>query len=47
MLNMWSNNHIDFKKENTHRALDDIKESIEELRFYKQNFIHIPDNTNE
>jgi len=27
-----------FKKSNTHRALDDIKESIEELKFYKEHF---------
>lgn len=27
-----------FKKRDTHRALDDIRESIEELRFYRKNF---------
>lgn len=27
------------KKEYTHRALQDIKESVEELKFYKQNFL--------
>ena len=43
MLNMWSHKKIDFKKENTHRALDDIKESIAELKFYKKHFITIPD----
>lgn len=26
------------KKEYTHRALNDIKESVEELKFYKENF---------
>jgi len=31
-----------FKKNNTHRALDDIKESIEEMKFYKNNFITFP-----
>ena len=41
MLNIWSSNHIEFKKQNTHRALDDIKESIAELKFYKENFIEI------
>lgn len=32
----------DFKKSNTHRALDDIRESIDELKFYRENFINIP-----
>jgi len=27
-----------FKKKNSHRALDDIMESIEELKFYRENF---------
>lgn len=26
---------LKFKKQNTHRALDDIKESVEELKFYR------------
>lgn len=42
MLNMWSEHKIEFKKNNTHRALDDIKESIAEMKFYKENFIKIP-----
>ncbi|MCX5923432.1 MAG: oligoribonuclease [Candidatus Dependentiae bacterium] len=42
MLGRWSGKDIVFKKANTHRALDDIKESIEELKFYKQHFITIP-----
>jgi oligoribonuclease len=29
-------------KKNTHLALDDIKESIEELRYYRQNFFTFP-----
>lgn len=29
------------KKENTHRALDDIKESIEELRHYREHFFRL------
>lgn len=40
-LNTWSDTKINFKKQNTHRALDDIKESIAELKFYKENFINI------
>jgi oligoribonuclease (3'-5' exoribonuclease) len=27
-------------KRSTHQALDDIKESIEALRYYKENLIH-------
>ncbi|WP_301099635.1 oligoribonuclease [Otariodibacter sp.] len=30
-----------FSKKNTHLALDDIRESIEELKFYRQNFIRL------
>lgn len=29
----------EFKKKNTHRALDDIRESIAELRFYRESFL--------
>lgn len=36
----WSpeNPALEFKKENTHRALEDIRESIEELKHYKECF---------
>ena len=34
----WSNENIFFVKNQTHRALDDIKESIEELKFYRSKF---------
>ncbi|KAE9541974.1 oligoribonuclease [Ursidibacter maritimus] len=30
-----------FSKKNTHLALDDIKESIEELKFYREHFIKL------
>ena len=30
---------IEYKKQNSHRALDDIRESIGELRFYLDNFV--------
>ena len=29
------------QKQNTHQALDDIKESIEELRWYKENYFKL------
>jgi len=39
VLRWYSDNpHAEFKKKDTHRALDDIIESIEELRYYRKNF---------
>ncbi|TGG94055.1 oligoribonuclease [Natronospirillum operosum] len=36
----WKPEILDgFSKRNTHRALDDIRESIEELRYYRTHFI--------
>jgi oligoribonuclease len=36
----WMPNIMDgFKKESTHLALQDIRDSIEELRYYRENFI--------
>jgi oligoribonuclease len=29
-------------KQETHRALDDIKESLEELRYYRDRFLTLP-----
>ena len=40
-INMWyphEKNAMGYKKQDKHRALDDIKESIEELKFYRDNF---------
>jgi oligoribonuclease len=34
----WGKGKSYFKK-NTHKALDDIQESIAELRYYRENFI--------
>ena len=33
----------DFVKQGTHRALDDIRESIGELRHYRERFLRLPD----
>ena len=30
-----------FKKQSTHRAMDDIQDSIEELRYYRRSFFSI------
>lgn len=32
-------------KKGSHKALDDILESIEELRYYREHFIRLPENT--
>lgn len=38
----WKPEMLDnFTKKNTHLALDDIRESIEELKFYRSNFIKL------
>lgn len=34
-----------FSKKNTHLALDDIKESIEELKFYRRHFIRLDEHS--
>ena len=31
-----------FSKESTHRALDDIRDSIAELRYYREHFLRLP-----
>ncbi len=42
MISAWSGKKdLGFKKQNTHRALDDIKESIAELQFYRQNYLKV------
>ena len=37
LFTRW-HNHNGYVKKGTHRALDDIKESINELKFYRENF---------
>lgn len=40
LVRRWNPKVYDgFKKDSKHLALDDIKESIDELRFYKENFL--------
>ena len=38
VVDAWSPKIEPFKKQNTHRALDDIKESIAELKYYRDIF---------
>ena|SRR3990167_145692 len=42
MLSAWSGKKdVGIKKNNTHRALDDILESINELKFYRKTYINV------
>ncbi len=43
VINRWTKQYKLFKKGESHRALDDIKESIAELDFYKKNFFKLSD----
>jgi oligoribonuclease len=43
LITRWRPDLLDgFKKQNTHRALDDIRESIEELKYYRTYFMRAP-----
>lgn len=45
LVRQWypQDSHINFKKAETHRALNDIRESINELKHYREHFfIHLP-----
>lgn len=35
-----------FSKQNTHKAMDDIRESIEELKYYRKTFINVSEPPN-
>ncbi len=40
----WAPEIMDgFKKNNTHLAMDDIKDSLAELKYYRQHFIQLPE----
>lgn len=42
LASRWKPEILDnFSKKNTHLALDDIRESIDELKFYRENFIQL------
>ena len=38
VIKRWNRNPEEFKKKSTHRAMDDIKESVNELKFYREKF---------
>lgn len=42
VINRWTKQYKLYKKIESHRALDDIKESIGELKFYKEHFFKLP-----
>lgn len=41
LVNRWAPQKPQFTKESTHLALDDIRDSISELRFYRQHYLNI------
>ncbi len=41
LCSRWRPDIPNFKKKESHRALDDIQESIEQLRYYRTNFLKI------
>lgn len=45
IVRLWKGTDNLFKKNNTHRALDDIIESIEELKFYRDEIFKISDQS--
>jgi oligoribonuclease len=40
LIRAWYPDHEEFKKDESHRALDDIKKSIAELHYYKTTFFN-------
>lgn len=48
LASRWKPEILDgFSKQNTHLALDDIRESIAELAYYRQHFINLNKNSTE
>lgn len=41
LVNRWAPHRPQFTKESSHRALEDIRDSINELRFYRQHYLNI------
>ncbi|MEX2524563.1 MAG: oligoribonuclease [Gammaproteobacteria bacterium] len=41
LVKRWSGGKEEFSKESRHRAMEDIRDSIEELRFYRERFFTI------
>ena len=45
VINKWTGKYNLFSKGENHRALDDIKESIAELKYYREKFFNLPDQS--
>ncbi|MGH8247301.1 MAG: oligoribonuclease [Gammaproteobacteria bacterium] len=41
LVNRWGTGKEQFTKESSHRALEDVRDSIAELRFYRERYINI------
>lgn len=41
LVNRWAPDKEQFTKESSHRALDDVRDSIEELKFYRERYLDI------
>lgn len=41
LINRWAPSGEQFTKESSHRALDDVRDSIEELKFYRERYLDI------
>ncbi|XP_053209871.1 oligoribonuclease-like isoform X2 [Panonychus citri] len=46
VIKRWYPNEVNLKKRNLHRALDDIRDCITELRYYRKKFFRQPFNDN-
>jgi len=42
LVKRWKPGDAEFKKESSHMAMADIRDSIEELKFYRENFFNCP-----
>ncbi|MGZ6250519.1 MAG: oligoribonuclease [Candidatus Chromulinivorax sp.] len=42
VINRWTKQYKLFKKSEAHRAMDDIKESIAELKHYREHYFNVP-----
>lgn len=41
LVQRWAPQQAQFNKESVHLALEDIRDSISELRFYRQNYLKL------
>ena len=41
LVNRWAPDKQQFTKESTHRAIDDVRDSISELKFYREQYFNI------